>query len=302
MNPDGSVNRYKARLIAKGYSQIEGIDYTDNFSPVANTIMVRLFLGIVVAHSWPVHQLDINNAFLYGSLNEKVYMTPPDWYFAPSGQVCKLQRSLYSLKQTSRQWNLEFTFKVAGFGFKQSAHDHCLFIKSVPQGLEIAPSTEGMSITHHKYAMDIINDSRMVSATLVSTPLLPGLKLSATSRTFLKEPHKCWQLIGRLLYLAFTRPSLSFVVQQLSHFLKHPTDQHWATTLHIVHYLKDAPDTGLFFPASNSLHISAYTDADWGACVNSHRSVTGYCVFLGSSLISWKYKKQNNVSCSSAEA
>ncbi|KAL0310616.1 UNVERIFIED_CONTAM: Retrovirus-related Pol polyprotein from transposon RE2 [Sesamum angustifolium] len=126
-----------------------------------------------------------------------------------------------------------------------------------------------MSITQHKYAMDIITDYGMVSATSVSTPLPLGLKLSATSGTFLKEPDKFRHLIGRLLYLGFTRPDLSFAVQQLSQFLQHPTDQHWTTALHIVRYLKGAPDTGLFFPASNSLHLSAYTDADWGACVDS---------------------------------
>ncbi|KAL0374374.1 UNVERIFIED_CONTAM: Retrovirus-related Pol polyprotein from transposon RE2 [Sesamum radiatum] len=347
MNPDGSVNRYKARLVAKGYSQIEGVDYTDNFSPIAKTVTVRLFLDIAAAHSWPMHQLDINNAFLHGFLDEEVYMMPPDGYSTSPGHVCKLQRSLYDLKQASRQWNLEFTLKVADFGFKQSAHDHCLFIKPAPQGfvallvyvddilvmaptedliaeikqyldalftikdlgyakyflgLEIARSTEGMSITQHKYAMDIITDTSMISATPVSTPLPPGLKLSATSGTFLKEPDKFRRLIGRLLYLGFTRPDLSFAVQQLSQFLQHPTDQHWTAALHIVRYLKGAPDTGLFFSASNSLHLSAYTDADWGACVASRRSVTGYCVFFGSSLLSWKSKKQNTVSRSSAEA
>ncbi|KAL0299852.1 UNVERIFIED_CONTAM: Retrovirus-related Pol polyprotein from transposon RE2 [Sesamum calycinum] len=200
--------------------------------------------------------------------DEEVYMTPPDGYSAPPGQ--------------------------------QSAHDHCLFIKPAPQ--EIARSTKGMSITQHKYAMDIITDSGMVSATSVSMPLPLGLKLSATSGNFLKEPDKFRRLIGRLLYLGFTRPDLSFALQQLSQFLQHPTDQHWTAALHIVRYLKGAPDTGLFFPASNSLHLSAYTDADWGACVDSRRSVTGYFVFLGSSLISWKSKKQNSVSSSSAEA
>ncbi|KAL0352289.1 UNVERIFIED_CONTAM: Retrovirus-related Pol polyprotein from transposon RE2 [Sesamum calycinum] len=247
----------------------------------------------------PSLKLDINNAFLHGLLDEELYMTLPDGYFAPPGQ--------------------------------QSAHDHCLFIKPAPQGfvallvyvddilvmaptedliseikqyldalftikdlgyakyflgLEIARSTEGMSIMQHKYDMDTITDSGMVSTTSVSTPLPLGLKLSATSGTFLKEPDKFQRLVGRLLYLGFTRLDLSFAVQQLSQFLRHPTDQHWTTALHIVRYLKGAPDTGIFFLASNSLHLSAYTDADWGACVDSRRSMTGYCVFLVSSLIS----------------
>ncbi|KAL0424027.1 UNVERIFIED_CONTAM: Retrovirus-related Pol polyprotein from transposon RE2 [Sesamum radiatum] len=100
----------------------------------------------------------------------------------------------------------------------------------------------------------------------------------------------------------FTRPDISFAVQQLSQYLQHPTEQHWHAALHVVRYLIGTPTTGLFFPSSNTFQLTTYVDADWGACVDSRRSVTGYCVFLGSSLISWKTKKQNTVSRFSAEA
>ncbi|KAL0445220.1 UNVERIFIED_CONTAM: Retrovirus-related Pol polyprotein from transposon RE1 [Sesamum latifolium] len=109
LNPDGSVNRYKAWLVAKGYNQIE-------------------------AYSWPVHQLDINNGFLHGFLDEEIYMSPPDGYPVRPGEVCKLKRSLYGLKHASRQWNQEFTLKLADFGFTQSVYDHCLFTKTAPDG------------------------------------------------------------------------------------------------------------------------------------------------------------------------
>ncbi|KAL0457729.1 UNVERIFIED_CONTAM: Retrovirus-related Pol polyprotein from transposon RE1 [Sesamum latifolium] len=134
LNSDGSVNRYKARLVAKGYNQIEGIDYTDSFSPVAKTVTVRVFLAIASAYSWLIYQLDINNAFLHGHLEEEVYMHPPEGYTVDAGMVCRLKKSLYGLKQASRRWNHEFTSKLADYGFIQSAHDNCLFLKHAESG------------------------------------------------------------------------------------------------------------------------------------------------------------------------
>jgi len=128
--PDGSVERHKARLVIRGFEQVKDKDYKHTFSPVAKLTTVRLFIAIATAFQWPLHQLDINNAFLHGFIDEEVYMLPPQGYFkAQPGQVCKLQKSLYGLKQASRQWNIELSKLLITQGFQQSKNDYSLFTR-----------------------------------------------------------------------------------------------------------------------------------------------------------------------------
>ncbi|GKA85881.1 putative copia-type protein [Tanacetum coccineum] len=211
-NSDGSIERFNARLVAKGCTQKEGNDYTKTFAPVAKMVTVKTFIATAVHHHWHIAQLDINNAFLHGDLHEEVYMTLPQ-------------------------------------GYKPS--------------------------------------------TTISQPALSSLETSKESQC-LKG--------SKLLYLIITEPDLSYAAHCLSQFIHAPRTPHFDAMIKVLRYIKLCPGQGLHFPNNSSLQLKAYCDSDWANCPITRRSITGFCIFLGSCIISWQSKKQSVVSrCSTKE-
>ena len=131
--PEGKIDRFKARLVAKSYTQTYGVDYEETFSPVAKMNTVRILLSCAANRDWKIHQLDVKNVFLHGDLREEVYMEiPPGFEDAKTvGKVCRLKRSLYGLKQSPRAWFDRFRLAMIRFGYHQSSADHTLFLRQV---------------------------------------------------------------------------------------------------------------------------------------------------------------------------
>nr|GEX71995.1 ribonuclease H-like domain-containing protein [Tanacetum cinerariifolium] len=124
------IDKFKARVVAKGFSQKEGIDFDETFSPVVKMVIVWCLICIVVSNDWPLFQLDVNNAFLYGDLNEDIYMPLPFGFeCADKNKVCKLNKALYGLKQAPRQWNAKLTTVLVEHGFVQRKYDYSLYLK-----------------------------------------------------------------------------------------------------------------------------------------------------------------------------
>ena len=127
----GNVERYKARLVAKGYTQKEGINYEETFSPVSKKDSLRIVMALVTHFDLELHQMDIKTAFLNGDLHEEVYMDQLEG-FQDKGKehmVYKLKKSIYDLKQTSKQWYLKFHEILITFGFKDNLVDQCIYLK-----------------------------------------------------------------------------------------------------------------------------------------------------------------------------
>ena len=128
--PDGNIDRFKARLVAKGYTQVYGLDYMETFSPVAKMTTVRILISLAACKNWNLYQHDVKNAFLHGDLEEEIYMDLPQGYKTYlSNKVCKLQKTIYGLKQSPRAWFGKFTNVMKSFGYCQCNQDHTLFFK-----------------------------------------------------------------------------------------------------------------------------------------------------------------------------
>ncbi|XP_028805888.1 uncharacterized protein LOC114760767 [Neltuma alba] len=188
-------------------------------------------------------------------------------------------------------------------------------------GIEVMRSKKGILLTQRKYVLDLLKETGKLGAAptkfpMVHNPLLDAdgsiplddslddekQMLEAQKSKPFENPERYRRMIGKLNYLTVTRPDITYPVSVLSQFMASLTIRQWEALEHVLHYLKGCPGRGILYKNHGHTDIECFCDADHGGSKATRRSTTGYCVFVGGNLVSWKSKKQNVVSRSSAEA
>ncbi|XP_039162774.1 uncharacterized mitochondrial protein AtMg00810-like [Eucalyptus grandis] len=261
--------------------------------------------------------MDVHNAFLHGDLDEEIYMDIPQGLRRQGeDKVCRLRKSLYGLKQASDNDDILImgNDEAAVESLKKYLHT-AFHIKDLgaPKyflGIEIARSHQGISLSQRKFVLEIVSEAGLSGCRPAVIPIEQNVRLTTADHaggTFqddpiLQDPTGYQKLVGKLIYLTMTRPDISYAVQNLSQFMHKPKESHMNAALKVVKYLKGCPGLGIFLSRKCNMEMTAYCDADYATCPMSRRSITGFCIKLGDSLLSWKTKKQATVSLSSAEA
>ena len=169
-------------------------------------------------------------------------------------------------------------------------------------GIEVTYSKDEISLSQHKYVLDLLQETVQLGCKPTTTPLDVNVKIGKGDEGAAVDKGFNQRIIGKLIYLNHTRPDISYAISLLSQFMSEPYEIHLRATYRILSYLKFTVGQGLLFGWEGGLSLEAYTDSDWEGYVIDRRSTSGYCTFLGGSLITWRSKKQKEVSLSSAEA
>ncbi|KAJ9535587.1 hypothetical protein OSB04_un001276 [Centaurea solstitialis] len=307
MKVDGTIDKYKARLVIQGFRQKEGIDFFDTYAPVARISTIRLLLALAAIHNLVIHQMDVKTAFLNGDLDEEIYMKQPEGFVMPGNEnkVCKLKKSLYGLKQAPKQWHQKFDDVVLSNGFALNQADKCVYSKfdtsEVILGLRIKRGNNGISVSQSHYIEKILKKFNFENCSPVSTPIDPNLKLLPNKGAPVSQLEYS-RAIGCLMYaMISTRPDIAFAVGKLSRYTSNPSSHHWQALNRVFKYLKGTMSYGLTYSGYPSV-IEGYSDASWITNLEDHSSTSGWVFLLGGGAISWASKKQTCITNSTMES
>ncbi|KAE8734764.1 hypothetical protein F3Y22_tig00000715pilonHSYRG00142 [Hibiscus syriacus] len=278
-NGDNQVERYRVRLVVKGYAQKEGIDFNEIFSPVVRLTTVRVVLAMCATLNLHLENLDVKTTFLHENLEEEIYMLQPEGFEEKEKKnlVCRLNKSLYGLKQALRCWYKRFDSFIMCLGYNRLNAYHCAYFKR---------SGDNDFVILLLYMDDM----------LVAGPNkdhIEELKEQLAREFEMKDLGSANNILGI--------PDIAQAVGVVSLYMANPGKEHWNTIKRILRYIKGTSNVALCYGGSNLL-INGYVDSDYAGGLDKSKSTTGYVFKIAGGTISWVSKLQSIVATSTTEA
>ncbi|GJT16257.1 putative ribonuclease H-like domain-containing protein [Tanacetum coccineum] len=271
----GIVIKNKARLVAQGYTQEEGIDYDEVFALVARIEAIRLFLAYASFKDFVVYQMDVKSAFLYGKIEEEVYVCQPLGFEDPDfpDRVYKVEKALYRLHQAPRAWYETLSTYLLDNRFQRGKIDKTLFIRW-DKGLQVKQKEDGIFISQDKYVTEILKKFGFTDVKTASTPMETQKPLLKDEDGEEVDVHLYRSMIGSLMYLTSSRPDIMFAVCACARYQVNPKVSHLHAVKRIFRYLKGQPKLGLWYPKDSPFDLVAYTDSDYAGASLDRKSTT----------------------------
>ncbi|GJR75131.1 putative ribonuclease H-like domain-containing protein [Tanacetum coccineum] len=268
---------------------------------------IRIFFAFASYMGFVVYHMDVKSAFLYGTIDEEVYVSQPLSFVDPKfpKKVYKVVKALYGLHQAPRAWYATLSTFLLKNGYRRGTIDKTLFIKKNKNDImlvQFQQKEDGIFISQDKYVAEILKKFDFDSVKTASTPIETQKPLIKDEEAADVDVHLYRSMIGSLMYLTASRPDIMYAVCACSRFQVTPKTSHLHAVKRIFRYLKGKPKLGLWYPRVSSFDLEAYSDSDYAGANLDRKSTTGGCQFLGRRLISWQCKKQTIVATSTTEA
>ncbi|KAL0423210.1 UNVERIFIED_CONTAM: Retrovirus-related Pol polyprotein from transposon TNT 1-94 [Sesamum radiatum] len=269
IKPDGSIDKFKARLVVVGYTQKKGIDYFDTYSPVTKIATITALIALSAINDLMIHQMDVKTAFLNGDLEEEIYMEQPEGFVVPG---------------------LESKFDMKDLG----EADVILVVK-------IRKTENGFSLRQSHYIEKILKRFNCHEEIPVRTPYDPSICLKKNNGDGVSHDEYA-KIIGSVMFLMnYTRPDIAYAVSRLSRYTHNPNKEHWVALRRLLKYLKGTINLCLYFNKYPGV-LEGFCDANWVTDNDEVSSTSGYDFTLGGGAISWKFAKQTCIARSTMES
>ncbi|CAI7915265.1 unnamed protein product [Closterium sp. NIES-54] len=310
--PPGSPPAFKARYVARGFSQQQGVDYFQTFSPTPKMTTLRVLLHVAAQRDYELHSMDFSTAFLQGSLHKEIWLRRPPGFTEsfPAGTQWSLWRPLYGLRHLPHEWHDTLRTTLSALGFAPATVDPSLFLRTdtslppfyvlvyVDDFVFATTDTEALTLVLQRFGFQFslpqptpLSTSHLLSA----PPLDESIELSG--------PYS--ELVGCLMYLmTCTWPDLAYPLSLLAHYVapgRHQKVQ-WDAAKRVLRYLCSTSGMGLVLGGRGPVVLTSHADASWVDDSTTQRSSQGYTFSLGSGSASWRSTRSSSVLSSSCEA